>query len=192
MPIIQQLQNITDFWNANQYELGELNLFSDVNNDDVNHEAIKYLKALTEILTRTSDLTRLPLEQTFSLKFKIEENDNTIDWTEHIKAVGSEGTDILVKAIMNILLVSVFKRRTGQAGDFRLHCMMDEIGRLADENIQGILNFANERDIFIVNSSPKAHRPLSYRHLYMLSKDRGAHTIVQPILSTRQAVAHED
>lgn len=192
MPIIQQLQNITDFWNANQYELGELNLFSDVNHDDVNHEAIKYLKALTEILTRTSDLTRLPLEQTFSLKFKIEENDNTIDWTEHIKAVGSEGTDILVKAIMNILLVSVFKRRTGQAGDFRLHCMMDEIGRLADENIQGILNFANERDIFIVNSSPKAHRPLSYRHLYMLSKDRGAHTIVQPILSTRQAVAHED
>ena len=192
MPIIQQLQNITDFWNANQYELGDLNLFSDVSHDDVNHEAIKYLKSLTEVLTRTPDLSRLPLEQTFSLKFKIEENDNTTDWTENLKAVGSEGTDILVKAIMNILLVSVFKCRAGQAGDFRLHCMMDEIGRLADENIQGILNFANERDIFIVNSSPKAHRPLSYRHLYMLSKDKDARTIVQPILSTRQADHHED
>lgn len=65
--------------------------------------------------------------------------------------------------------------------------MMDEIGRLADENIQGILNFANERDIFIVNSSPKAHKPLSYRHLYMLSKDKDANTIIRQILSTRQA-----
>lgn len=192
MPIIQQLQNITDFWNANQYELGDLNLFSADNHDDINREAIKYLKSLTDVLTQTSDLSKLPLEQTFSLKFKIEENDNTTDWTENLKAVGSEGTDILVKAIMNILLVSVFKRRAGQAGDFRLHCMMDEIGRLADENIQGILNFANERDIFIVNSSPNAHRPLSYRHLYMLSKDKGANTIVQPILSTRQASRHED
>lgn len=192
MPIIQQLQNITDFWNANQYELGALNLFSGENHDDINKDAIKYLKSLTEILTRTSDLTQLPLEQTFSLKFKIEENDNTTDWTENLRAVGSEGTDILVKAIMNILLVSVFKRRAGQAGDFRLHCMMDEIGRLADENIQGILNFANERDIFIVNSSPKAHRPLSYRHLYMLSKDKDARTIVQSILSTRQANHYED
>ena len=192
MPIIQQLQNITDFWNANQYELGELNLFSDDTHDDVNHEAIKYLKSLTEVLTRTPDLIKLPLEQTFSLKFKIEENDNTTDWTENLKAVGSEGTDILVKAIMNILLVSVFKRRAGQDGDFRVHCMMDEIGRLADENIEGILNFANERDILIVNSSPKAHRPLSYRHLYMLSKDKDAHTIVQPILSTRQANHYED
>ena len=65
--------------------------------------------------------------------------------------------------------------------------MMDEIGRLADENIQGILNFANERDIYIVNSSPKSHKPLSYRRLYLLSKDKDANTIVQPILSTREA-----
>ncbi len=40
MPIIQQLQNITDFWNANQYDLGELNLFSDDTHDVVNQGAI--------------------------------------------------------------------------------------------------------------------------------------------------------
>ena len=65
--------------------------------------------------------------------------------------------------------------------------MMDEIGRLADENIQGILNFANQRGIFVVNSSPKAHSLLSYRGLYRLSKDRDANTTVQSILSTREA-----
>ncbi len=187
MPIITQLQNITDFWNAHQYDIGELNLFSGEEHEDITRDSIKYLKSLTEALTHAPELSKLPLEQTFSLKFKIEENDNSTGWTENIKAVGSEGTDTLVKAIMNILLISVFKKRAGQAGDFRLHCMMDEIGRLADENIQGILNFANERDIYIVNSSPKSHRPLSYRRLYLLSKDKEANTIVQPILSTREA-----
>ena len=69
--------------------------------------------------------------------------------------------------------------------------MMDEIGKLADENIQGILEFANQRNIFVVNSSPKAHRPLSYRHLYVLSKDSEANTIIRPILSTKQAVLQQ-
>lgn len=187
MPIITQLQNITDFWQSHQYELGEINLFSTDEHYDTNREAIKYLKSLSAALTNTRDMQKLPLEQTFALKFQIQENDNTTEWVENLRAVGSEGTDILVKAIVNILLISVFKKRAGQSVDFRLHCMMDEIGRLADENIQGILNFANERGIFIVNSSPKAHRPLSYRHLYVLSKDEEANTVVQPILSTREA-----
>lgn len=187
MPIITQLQNITDFWNAHQYEIGELNLFSTDDSADANRESVRYLKSLTEALNHVPDMKKLPLEQTFSLKFKVEENDNSTGWIENMKNVGSEGTDTLVKAIVNILLISVFKKRASQAGDFRIHCMMDEIGRLADENIQGILNFANERDIFIVNSAPKAHRPLSYRRLYMLSKDSDANTVVQPILSTRQA-----
>ena len=187
MPIIMQFQNITDFWNANQYELGEVNLFSNDENMEINKESVKYLRSLTTALQISSELKKLPLEQTFTLKFRIQENDNLTDWVENIRAIGSEGTDILVKAIINILLISVFKNRAGQGGDFRLHCMMDEIGRLADENIQGILNFANQRGIFIVNSSPKAHRPLSYRRLYLLSKDKEANTIVQPILSTREA-----
>lgn len=187
MPIITQLQNITDFWNSHQYELGEVNLFSTDEHTDINKESIKYLKSLATSLQTASDLKKLPLEQTFALKFRIQENDNVTDWVENIRAIGSEGTDILVKAIINILLISVFKNRAGQGDDFRLHCMMDEIGRLADENIQGILNFANQRGIFIVNSSPKAHRPLSYRRLYMLSKDNTAYTTVQPILSTREA-----
>lgn len=187
MPIITQLQNITSFWNEHQYELGAINLFSTDEHSDINRESIKYLKSLSTALSHASEIKKLPLEQTFTLRFRISENDNTTDWVENIRAVGSEGTDILVKAIINILLISVFKKRASQTGDFKLHCMMDEIGRLADENIQGILNFANQRGIYIVNSSPKAHRPLSYRRLYMLSKDNKANTTVQPILSTREA-----
>ena len=186
--LITQLQSIHDFWADHPFDIGEANLFSG-DNRDTNKQAIECLKRLTVELNRAADKDTLLLSDTFTLKFKIEENDNSTGWIDNIKMVGSDGTDILVKAIINILLINVFKQRvTKRSGnDFRIHCMMDEIGKLADENIQGILDFANRRNIFIVNSSPKAHRPLSYRHLYILSKDKDANTIIQPILTTKQS-----
>ena len=188
-PIILQLQNIHEFWKENHLELGQLNLFSTDNRTEANKAAVKYLERLTEELNHSAELDELKLSDTFMLKFKIEENDNSTGWIDNIKMVGSDGTDILVKAIINILLINVFKQRVSKrTGDFRIHCMMDEIGKLADENIQGILDFANQRNIFVVNSSPKSHRPLSYRRLYLLSKDEAtSNTIIQPILSTKQA-----
>ena len=145
MPIISQMQEILDFCTENMEDLGEVNLFSGEGRAEVNQNAVEVLKRLNKTLNDNSEIDDLMLSDTFSLKFKIEGNDNS------------------------------------------LHCMMDEIGKLADENIQGILDFANRRNIFIINSSPKVHRPLSYRHLYLLSKDANAKTIIQPILSTRQA-----
>ena len=188
-PIILQLQNIHEFWQENSLELGQLNLFSTDNRSEANKSAVKYLERLTEELNRSAEVDELKLSDTFSLKFKIVENDNSTGWIDNIKMVGSDGTDILVKAIINILLISVFKQRVSKrSSDFRVHCMMDEIGKLADENIQGILDFANQRNIFVVNSSPKSHRPLSYRRIYVLSKDKETnHTIIKQILSTRQA-----
>ena len=64
--------------------------------------------------------------------------------------------------------------------------MMDEIGKLAEENIRGIVEFANARGIYIVNSAPKVHSPLSYRYIYLLNKDSQANTYVHPVLSTRR------
>ena len=188
MPIISQMQEILDFCTENMEDLGEVNLFSGEGRAEVNQNAVEVLKRLNKTLNDNSEIDDLMLSDTFSLKFKIEENDNSTGWIDNIRMIGSDGTDILVKAIINILLINVFKQRLEKkAGEFTLHCMMDEIGKLADENIQGILDFANRRNIFIINSSPKVHRPLSYRHLYLLSKDASAKTIIQPILSTRQA-----
>ena len=85
----------------------------------------------------------------------MKENDNDTGWTVRINNVGSDGTDILVKAMVNIMLINVFKKKAAKKnGDFIVHCMMDEIGRLHPNNIKGILQFANTRNIYIINSSP--------------------------------------
>lgn len=100
--------------------------------------------------------------------------------------VGSDGTDILVKAIVNIMLINVFKRKaSSRFGDFTLHCMMDEIGKLHPNNVAGILAFANARNIRLINSSPTTYNASAYRYTYSLSKDAKSNTIVKSLLTIR-------
>ena len=49
--------------------------------------------------------------------------------------------------------------------------MMDEIGKLHPNNVAGILKFANDRDILLINGSPTEQDALSYKHIYKLEKD---------------------
>lgn len=113
----------------------------------------------------------ISLSDSFRLQFRVKENDNDTGWVERINNVGSDGTDILVKAMVNIMLINVFKRRQARkSGDFIVHCMMDEIGRLHPNNIKGILQFANSRNIYLINSSPTSYNPYDYKYTYLLSK----------------------
>ena len=125
----------------------------------------------------------LLLSDTFQLQFRVVENDNDTGWVEKIANVGSDGTDMI-----NIMLINVFKEKVSHKfGEFRIHCMMDEIGKLHPSNIKGILDFANSRNILLVNSSPTTYNVSDYRYTYLLSKDSAAKTIVQPLISRKEA-----
>src|SRR5699024_9264295 len=118
----------------NQLSLSELNLFSRDDNTEQNKKAIELLKQLIKELDRYKK-DSLSLSESFDLQFRIVENDNDSSWVEKLSHVGSEGTDVLVKAMINILLLNVFKSDASKKfKDFKLHCMMDEIGRLHPNN----------------------------------------------------------
>ena len=128
----------------------------------------------------------ITLTDTFKLEFKVRENDNDTGWVEKLSNVGSDGTDILVKAMVNIMLINVFKRKVSRKfGDFRLHCLMDEIGKLHPNNVKGILDFANKRNIYLINSSPTTYTAEAYRYTYSLNKDAKSNTIVKSLLTIR-------
>lgn len=192
--LIKELRAITDFYTQNIENLGEMTLFSTPEeNEKTNSEAVKYLRDLSEILKDNTDKTELTLNDVFTLKLRVKENDNDYGFQENFKMVGSDGTDVLVKAIINIMLINVFKKKVSRnSNEFIVHCMMDEIGRLSNENIQGILKFASDRGIYVVNSSPQPHKPSLYRHLYVLTKDAQSITKIQPILSSKQLALQEN
>ena len=178
------LRQIRDFTVANAMNIGELNLFSGDDRDKVNEKVVDFLKRFMKQLQKEPARTELTLSDTFRLQFRIQENDNNTGWTEHINNVGSDGTDILVKAMVNIMLINVFKTRASRRqGDFIIHCMMDEIGKLHPSNVSGILQFANVRNIYLVNSSPMGYNADLYKYNYLLTKDGKSQTHIKRLVT---------
>ncbi len=185
--LMQQLLNIKHFDDEHGYDIGQLNLFTSEDNlNRTNDQAVKLLMTLIEMMDAEQKRDTITLSDTFKLEFKVKENDNDTNWVEKLSNVGSDGTDILVKAMVNIMLINVFKRKISRKfGDFKLHCMMDEIGKLHPNNIEGILDFASKRNIFLINSSPTTYNALAYKYTYSLCKDEKSNTVVKTLLTIR-------
>lgn len=184
--MVQLMKRIKEFNDDNQFVMGEMNLFSTANRDDVNQKAVGHLLDFMKSLTDNPSRQYLTLSDLFLLQFRIIENDNDTGWADKLSHVGSEGTDTLVKAMINIMLINVFKEKVSRKfGDFRIHCMMDEIGKLHPQNIKGILDFANARNILLINSSPTTYNVSDYRYTYLLQKDSKSKTIVHPLISQK-------
>lgn len=180
--VMKILLEIKAFNDENGIQLGETNLFSSDDQNNNNARAVKLLKQLlTEINLFKAD--ELKLSDSFGLEFRIVENDNDSQWVEKLSNVGSEGTDVLVKAMINIMLLNVFKDNASKKfKDFKLHCMMDEIGRLHPNNVKGILKFANDRNILLINGSPTSYNATEYRYTYILSKNNKNFTTVKRLV----------
>jgi DNA repair exonuclease SbcCD ATPase subunit len=181
--VVQLLLEIKKYNDEHAYEIGGFNLFSSVNQDEKNRKAVELLKQLGKAVGEYKKDV-IALSDTFELKFRIEENQNDTGWVEKLANVGSEGTDVLVKAMINIMLLNVFKEGASKRfKDFRLHCMMDEIGKLHPNNVKGILQFANDRNITLVNGSPTETNALDYKHIYKLEKDAQRYTRIKRIIT---------
>lgn len=184
--MVQLMKRIKEFNDENQFAMGEMNLFSTVNRDEVNQKAVGHLLDFMKSLTDNPSRQYLTLSDLFQLQFRVVENDNDTGWADKISHVGSEGTDTLVKAMVNIMLINVFKEKvTKKFGDFRIHCMMDEIGKLHPQNVKGILDFANARNILLINSSPTTYNVSDYRYTYLLQKDGKSKTVIHPLISQK-------
>ena len=182
--MVQLMKRIKEFNDENQYAMGELNLFSSANREDTNQKAVAHLLDFMKSLVDNPQRQYLTLSDLFQLQFRIGENDNDTGWVDKLSHVGSEGTDTLVKAMINIMLINVFKGKVSRKfGDFRIHCMMDEIGKLHPQNVKGILDFGNARNILLINSSPTTYNVSDYRYTYLLSKDGKSQTVVRPLIS---------
>ena len=187
--VVHLLTEIKKFNDESINDLGVANLFSnsEQTREGKNKRAIGLL---TQLVKEISDYKNkdINLSDSFELEFKIVENDNDTNWVQNLANVGSDGTDVLVKAMINIMLLNVFKEGAtkNRFKDFRLHCMMDEVGKLHPENVRGILKFANDRNINLINSSPQSFDALAYRYTYKLAKDSKAVTIINRLITNNR------
>lgn len=180
--IVQLLMSIRDFSTDTLFDLGEANLFSSNDRERKNNQAIDLLKRLVKEITMSKERV-IGLSDSFELQFRIVENDNDSGWVEKLSNIGSEGTDVLVKAMINIMLLNVFKEKASKRfSNFKLHCMMDEIGKLHPNNVKGILEFANSRNILLINGSPTSYNAVDYKYTYLLAKDNRSITVIKRLI----------
>lgn len=186
--VVEILRRIKAFHSENEFNTiggAEPNLFSGPVDEKRIIDAIGLLTQLIQTIKESKSGT-INITDSFELKFRVVENLNDSGWVEKLSNVGSEGTDILVKAMINIMLLNVFKDSASRKfKDFRLHCMMDEIGRLHPGNVRGILKFANDRNILLINGSPIEQDALAYKHIYELRKDQERNTRVKRLVTTK-------
>jgi hypothetical protein len=169
--IIQLLRKIRKFQSENNLNYGEINLFNQGSPGGNNDEAVKLLENLLSQIGQAKTKV-LKLEDAFDLEFRIRENENDTNWVSRLANVGSNGTDVLVKSMIYINLLHIFKSNgTKQKTDTILHCLIDEVGILHDSNVTGLITFAGERNIRLINGSPNSHNEQDYRHIYMFRKN---------------------
>ena len=185
--VVNSLRAIQKYYNEHAYDLTPgTNLFSSENEQLVKQEAIALLRDFIKEM-HAYRYDKIRLYDSFELRFRIVENNNDTGFVEKLSNVGSEGTDILVKAMINIMLLNVFKESASQKfKDFKLHCMMDEIGKLHPNNVNGILKFANDRNIILINGSPTELNRDAYKHVYLLTKGAQSKTRIARLISDQK------
>lgn len=170
-PLVQVLKAIREFRENNPYIYGKPNLFSGEDKEKQDREAVKLLEELYNRMNQQKE-RKIRLENAFELEFRIRENENDTDWVNRLANVGSNGTDVLVKSMIYINLLNIFKKKeTRKTDDSKLHCLIDEVGVLHDTNVKGLIDFATARNINLVNGSPNSHNEEDYKHIYQFQKD---------------------
>ena len=182
-PVVTALKHIKTFDDENGMQLGGPSLFNQTDSSENNRKAIELLEVLTESLKGYKE-DQLQLEDTFQLAFRVRENQNDTGWVERLSSVGSNGTDVLVKAMIYITLLSVFKDRSSKKNqEFRLHCIIDEVGILDTSYLQDLITFANAKNITLINGSPNENNPLAYTHIYQVRRDEQDYVRVHRLIS---------
>ncbi len=171
-PLVQVLKAIRDFQVENPHACGRPNLFSGKDKEQQDKDAVDLLEELHNRMDRHKE-RKVHLEDAFELEFRIRENENDTDWVNRLANVGSNGTDVLVKSMVYINLLNIFKKaETRKTHNSKLHCLIDEVGVLHDSNVKGLIDFASERNINLINGSPNSHNEEDYKHIYQFRKDK--------------------
>lgn len=179
--IIHFLNKIREFNEQNPFA-GEFNLFNQSSDKGSEDKAINLLNNLKQSIEESKS-DKVSLEESFEIEFRIKENNNDTGFIERLSNIGSNGTDVLVKAMIYITLLDVAKSRL-KIKDFKIHCIVDEVGILDNNYLKYLIQFANEKDILLINGSPNP--AFLYDYIYRVNKDQKSNSIVRLLIEMKR------
>jgi hypothetical protein len=185
--VLRKLQKIAEFREQNPFAYGETNLFnsdSKVRNE-IDRKSVELLNDLLKTISE-ENYDEIRVQDLFELRFRIKEGKNDTGWIEKIDKVGSTGTDMLVKAVIYITLLNVFIKESTErtAQNFKVHCIIDEVGQISASYLKELISFAEERNIYLINGLPNESKlETHYNYTYKFRKDQHGNVKVIPLLT---------
>jgi hypothetical protein len=153
---------------------------------EISSRAVKLLEQLRNAI-KEQEQEEIRLQDLFELKFNIKEGMNETGWTHKIDSIGSTGTDILVKAIIYITLLHVFIKESSHRSskDFKVHCIIDEVGQISAHYLRELLRFAKNRNIMMINGLPnKSGLESHYKYTYQFRREENNNVRIFPSIVT--------
>ncbi|MBS1653018.1 MAG: ATP-binding protein [Bacteroidetes bacterium] len=160
--------------------------FATISKREISQRAVKLLDQL-RIAIKEQEQEEIRLQDLFELKFNIKEGMNETGWTHKIDSIGSTGTDILVKAIIYITLLHVFIKESSHRSskDFKVHCIIDEVGQISAHYLKELLKFAKNRNIMMINGLPnKSGLESHYKFTYQFRREENNNVRIFPSIVT--------
>lgn len=187
--VYKLLKRIQEFREENGlvYNEGLFNTdFATHKNKEISNRAVKLLDQLRTAI-KEQEQEEIRLQDLFELRFNIKEGMNETGWTHKIDSIGSTGTDILVKAIIYITLLHVFIKESSHRSskDFKVHCIIDEVGQISAHYLRELLRFAKNRNIMMINGLPnKSGLESHYKFTYQFRREENNNVRIFPSIVT--------
>jgi hypothetical protein len=187
--VYKLLKRIQEFREENGlvYNEGLFNTdFATHKNREISNRAVKLLDQLRTAI-KEQEQEEIRLQDLFELKFNIKEGLNETGWTHKIDSIGSTGTDVLVKAIIYITLLHVLIKESSHrsSSDFRVHCIIDEVGQISAHYLRELLRFAKDRNIMMINGLPnKSGLEAHYKYTYQFRREENNNVRIFPSIVT--------
>lgn len=167
--VMLQLEKIANLKEENGQAFNELAFMGNL----VGHELDKKSTTMLEHLKNAIDDSRfeaLRLQDMFELAFSYDDKRNKKTNVTNIDDIGSEGTTVLIKSCIYISLLNFFAKQ-GKIFNQQtyLHCIIDEVGKISEPYLKTLLDFALERQIYLLNALPnKSKLETYYNYTYKL------------------------
>ena len=176
-PVIERLSHVKEL-NAQNPDGYGVTLFNDGSNSK---EMIKLLKTLRDTIELES-VGSIDLEDSFVLEFRVVENGNDSRYQTSLDHIGSNGTDVLVKSMIYITMLHIFKSKT-TSKELAIHVILDEIGILSQRYLKELIEFANRYSIYFINGAPDEKLIGIYKRVSLISNINNK-SIVQELISS--------
>ena len=184
--IDEEMSRLTNYWEEHAANMQQT-LFSTKYNSKHKDEILKRLDAFLEKLdTLSSKEKQLSVGSLFVLQGRIVEKGNDSDWQDNIFDAGSEGTRLLIKVAF---IASLFSMALHGSKDEQIpYIVIDEIGKLHNNNVEKVLNYINQKGSYLVAVQPNNAMARFFDKAYFLDDVSTQETRIIEYIRKKKAI----